>query len=88
MPKRIVQLWVDTYLVDLAKAKGINMSQLFNNVLQELVESPERLEVMDDAGIQKDIIRLTDELNSKKALIKQIDEKKHGKILKEEEVKI
>lgn len=41
MVKRSITLYVDTNNVELAKAKGINLSQLFNDTLKQYLEIPD-----------------------------------------------
>ena len=47
MVKRTLNLYVDSNLIDIAKAREINLSELFENVLQNILK--------DDTAIQKDI---------------------------------
>lgn len=86
MTKRALSLYVDTNLIEIAKAKNINMSQLFERVLENIAEKGELLETMEEDTIKENIIKLTENLNTNKALLLQIDIKKKGKLLSEEEV--
>lgn len=84
MVKRILNLYVDDELIQLAKGRGIIMSRFFSNVLEselELLESPQedrvrKLQIV-NAKLSSQITDLTNELNKFK---KQLEDcKKNGK---------
>lgn len=84
MVKRILNLYVDDELIQLAKGRGIIMSRFFSNVLEselELLESPQedrvrKLQIV-NAKLSSQITDLTNELNKVK---KQLEDcKKNGK---------
>ena len=52
--KRQLVLYVDDELITIAKAKGINLSILFNDTLKSVLELPENLEKTDVESMIKE----------------------------------
>jgi len=64
--KRVLCLYVDGEFVDIAKAKGVNLSQMFNDILKQTLKVP-NIEKQDDQT-QKDFIK---KLQHDKAILQQ-----------------
>ncbi len=73
MPKRNLTLYVDTHLIDLAKAKDLNISQLLESVLKSYFK--EDTDIKQNVSIQqiekKETEALT-ELNKIRAIKEQL----------------
>jgi len=91
--KRTVTMYVDSENVEIAKARGINLSQLFNDVLKTTLEMPETQE--DDTKpleekikkLQYDKAVVIQQLNAIQRQLKQ-KEDQEKKIKEEREKKV
>lgn len=58
MAKRALHLYVDSELIEIAKAKDINLSQMFNEVLKQTLEMPDQTD-HEGADLKKQIKKMT-----------------------------
>ncbi len=88
MVKRQLVLYVDSDNVEIAKAKGINLSQMFNDILKEELKIPKNIE-NGTLDYEKHIKKLEHDkallLQQTKSLQKQIEKIEVEKVKKEKE---
>jgi hypothetical protein len=87
MGKRMLSLYVDDEIVLLAKAKGTNISALFNEILRidtEIKESKAKTEIEKKDFLKLKIAKLSTALNEANKKIKELENsKKQEKMPKE-----
>lgn len=88
--KRTLTLYVDGELVEIAKTKGINLSQLFNDILKQQLELPESIKD-DTLALQDQIKKLQhdkaiaiQQVNAKDKEIKQLKQQEQKQKIKDE----
>ena len=73
MVKRNLVLYVDSELIDIAKAKEINLSQMFNDVLKETLEMPNQTD-HEGEDMKKQIKKMTYEKALKEQELRRLKE--------------
>jgi hypothetical protein len=75
MGKRNLVLYIDDNLISLARSKGWNLSELFNNMLNSMVDNDNDNEKVNQIEINNKILEHQTEINRLKAI--KLEKEKH-----------